>query len=349
MNTGFEEILKRMLDRVPSNIDKREGSIIYDAIAPAAVELQLMYIELDTIMNETFADTASREYLIKRGSERGIIPVGATKAILKGEFNINVAIGSRFSLENLSYVVVGKITDLVFKLECETLGTCGNTLFGKLIPIDYIAGLTKGMLTELLIPGEDEEETEAFRKRYFSSLNSQAFGGNVEDYKEKVNAVPGVGGVRVYPVWNGGGTVKVLIIDSDFNVPGNELIEEVQNKLDPTQNHGEGIGIAPIGHVVTVMGVVADFIKIEATITYVDGWAWEDVQSYVYEILDKYFLDLRRKWSDGSNAVIRISQLESRILEVEGVLDIWGTKINGAAENYVVDEGKVPVRGDVVG
>ena len=44
----YEVILKRMLDRVKNSIDKREGSIIYDALAPAAVELSIMYDELDT-------------------------------------------------------------------------------------------------------------------------------------------------------------------------------------------------------------------------------------------------------------------------------------------------------------
>jgi len=28
-----------------------------------------------------------------------------------------------------------------------------------------------------------------------------------------------VGDVKVYPVWNGGGTVKLVIIDSEYNVP----------------------------------------------------------------------------------------------------------------------------------
>ncbi len=53
-NITYEVILQRMLDRVPNNIDKREGSIIYNALAPAAVELQNMYIEFDAILNEAF-------------------------------------------------------------------------------------------------------------------------------------------------------------------------------------------------------------------------------------------------------------------------------------------------------
>ena len=54
----------------------------------------------------------------------------------------------------------------------------------------------------MVIPGEDEEDTEVFRQRYMDSLNAQAFGGNRADYLEKVNAIPGVGGVKVYRVWN---------------------------------------------------------------------------------------------------------------------------------------------------
>jgi len=45
-NINYDLILNRMLDRVPSSFDKREGSIIYDALAPAAMELMGMYIEL---------------------------------------------------------------------------------------------------------------------------------------------------------------------------------------------------------------------------------------------------------------------------------------------------------------
>lgn len=60
-NNTFETILNTMLARVPTSIDKREGSFIYDALAPTAVELQNMYIQSDYVLNETFAYTASRE------------------------------------------------------------------------------------------------------------------------------------------------------------------------------------------------------------------------------------------------------------------------------------------------
>lgn len=107
----FEVIMERMLNRIPDKFDKREGSIIWNALAPAAIELQLMYIEFDNILMESFADTASYEFLERRAAERGLHPYQSTNAILKAEFNQDVPIGSRFSLEELNYVVIEKIND----------------------------------------------------------------------------------------------------------------------------------------------------------------------------------------------------------------------------------------------
>lgn len=343
----FQSILSQMLARVPDNIDKREGSIIYDALAPAAVELQLMYIEIERVMNETFADTASREYLIKRAKERGIVPFPATKAVLKGVFNQEIAIGERFSLEGMHYAVIEKISDFTYKMECETKGTAGNKKFGDLIPVHYIEGLSIAKLTELLIPGEEEEETEKFRNRYFLSLDSQAFGGNIQDYKQKVNAMVGVGGTKIFPVWNGGGTVKVVIINSDFDIPSLELIEEVQTILDPEQNQGKGLGIAPIGHVVTVRGVTKQELKIDFEITYESGWSWEGVKERAESAIDDYLLGLRKEWEESKTLTVRISQIETRLLDLEGILDIGETRINGMAKNFVMDQESIPVRGSM--
>lgn len=343
----YEVILKRMLDRVPSGLDKREGSVIYTAIAPAAAELAIMYIELDTVLKEMFADTADREYLVRRAAERGIIPKPASYAELKGEFNIDIPIGSRFSLDLLNYTAIERLGSGQYRMKCETIGRAGNSSFGTLVPIDYMKGLTDAKLTELLIPGEDEEETEKFRKRYFDSLSSQAFGGNVADYKEKVLNVSGVGGVKVYPVWNGGGTVKLVIIDSEYRSPTENLIAAVQEAIDPKSGHGKGYGLAPIGHVVTVEGAGNEKISITTNITYQSGYdadrCIEDIQATV----DAYLEELNKSWQEVQEVVVRVSRIESRLLDVEGILDVFDTSINGASGNYVVPSEKIAVRGEI--
>lgn len=345
----YEAILARMLEKIPDTLDKREGSIIFDALAPVAAELAQAYIEMDVILNESFADTASREYLIKRAAERGLSPSPSTYTVAKGEFNIDVSVGDRFSCGDYNYVATEKISTGKWKLKCETAGSTSNGNLGMLIPIDYIYGLESAQLTEVLIPGEDEEETEDFRNRYFSTLSTKSFGGNKSDYIEKVNAISGVGGVKVYPVWNGGGTVKLVIINSEYGKASDALIDSVQTVIDPTVNQEAGDGLAPIGHVVTVETVTETIIDISFSITYQEGYSFEDVKSYITGMIDSYFLELRKTWADSDSLIIRISQLESRLLNVTGVLDVTGTTINGTASNLALGADDIPVRGTVIG
>lgn len=360
-NQTNQIILQRMLDSVDEwarergiTIDTREGSLIRTALSPAALEMQQMYIELSEVLNESFADTQTRDFLIRRCEERGITVESATAAVRKGEFNVDVPIGSVFSLNLLNYKVIAKIETHVFELRCETAGVVGNLESGDLVPNDYVEGLTTAVLTDVLIPGEDEESTEHLRARYFNSLKSQAFGGNIQDYIEKVVSLDGVGGVKVYPVWDGGGTVKVIFLNSQFQVPSNVLIEAVQTALDPTQNQGLGLGIAPIGHIVTVEGVEAETINITTHLTFESGWNWDAIKPYVEQAIDLYFTDLSAEWDtvdwrDDPTATltVRVSQIETRLLGIKGILDVENTTLNGQAQNLPLDVNAIPVRGTV--
>ncbi|WP_342671705.1 baseplate J/gp47 family protein [Paenibacillus glacialis] len=122
----FENILERMLDRVPDGIDKREGSIIYDALAPAAVELAQAYIELDINSSLRFPDTATGEYLDRAIAWSGVARKKSSKAQLRGLFYnasntlLDIPVGSRFSLGELNYKTIGKLSLGNYRLECET-------------------------------------------------------------------------------------------------------------------------------------------------------------------------------------------------------------------------------------
>jgi len=343
----YEVILEHMLAAVPDILDKREGSIIYNALAPAAVELQNMYIEFDWILNQSFADTAQREYLIRRCAERGIIPEKATKAVLQGNFNIDVPIGSRFSLDELNYTAIEKISTGVFKMECETAGIIGNENLGTLIPIEYIDGLTSAELTAVLIPGEDEEDTEVLRQRYLNSFETNPYGGNKQDYIQKTNSIAGVGLTKVTPIWNGGGTVKLTILDSDFNKASSVLIDTVQEEIDPTNSPGQGLGVAPIGHVVTVDTATEVTVNIATTLTFDTGYNWDILQADVIAAMEAYMLEIRTDWANQNISYVRIAQIETRILGIKGIIDITGTTINSLGENLELGQYEIPVLGVV--
>ena len=395
----YESILARMLQKalsINSNLDTREGSLVWYGDAPAAVELQNLYIALDTVLNETFADTATRPYLILRAAERGLSPQPASPAILQMAITpttLFLPLNTRFSIGELNYYVSADRGSGNYELTCETAGEAGNNYTGTVIPIEYVDGLETCKITSVLVPGEDEEDTELFRQRYLNSLNAQAFGGNQIDYIEKVNAIPGVGGVKVYRAWNGnlkpanmippkeaeawieglsgvseeikawldavyaaganskltvGGTVKLVIINSSFKKPSETLVGQVQTAVDPLQNAGEGVGIAPIGHVVRVEGVGEDTINLSFDLYYQREWSWDDVSAYVTEAINGYFFELAQSWADQNEAlVVRISQVESRLLGITGILDIANTKINGEAANCTLTLDHIPVLGTI--
>lgn len=395
----YEELIQRMIKRALTynkNLDSREGSLLFLAEAPAAVELQNLYIALDTVLQETFADTASREYLKLRARERALEPYPATPAILEMTItppDLFLSIGERFSIGELNYSVTEYQGGGIYAITCETPGEAGNDYGPTVIPIEYIEGLETCTITALLIPGENEEDTEAFRQRYLNSLKSRAFGGNKADYIQKVNAIPGVGGVRVYRAWNSnippadlippeqveswinslqnvpptvdlwlktvfqagsnslltvGGTVKIVIIDSTFSTPSDMLVDQVQTALDPIQNAGEGDGLAPIGHVVKVFPVETAAVDLSFSIFYKRGWAWDDVKPNVEQTVKEYFTELAREWADlEDHLIVRISRVESRLLNVDGILDVTGTKVNGKAENLILPIDTIPVVGEL--
>lgn len=344
---SYEEILDRLLSRIPSSFDKREGSVIWLALAPAAAEIVQLQIDSQSRLNESFADTSSYEYLRRRAEERGVHPFEPTNAILKAEFNQDVPLGSMFAKEELTYTVVEKLEDdFEYKIICNQKGTKGNNYFGTIIPLEYIDGLTEAEITEILIPARDLEYIEDFRQRYYDSFKSEAFGGNIQDYKEKTLSIEGVGAVRIIPVWAGGGTVKVIILDGELNKPSNLLISNVQNELDPVGHQGLGYGLAPIGHVVTVEGVNELLINVKSDIILDVGKSWENVKPLIEDELNTYIFNLKQTWKDG-DIIVRIAQIESIILNIDGVLDVSNTEINDDIVNISLSIDEIPELGDV--
>ncbi|WP_200822680.1 baseplate J/gp47 family protein, partial [Clostridioides difficile] len=128
-----------------------------------------------------------------------------------------------------------------------------------------------------------------------------------------------------------------------------DLVNLVQEEIDPLQNQGEGLGLAPIGHRVTVEGVTSTTINISAEITYKNGYTWENIKSIAEEAIDDYLNELNMSWEDEENLIVRISQIETRLLSIDGVLDIANTMINSIASNLNVDKDSIVLRGEVVG
>lgn len=342
----YEQILQRMLDSISLNVDKREGSLIYNALAPAAFELAQMYVELENWLSLVFAHTSSGVYLDKRCNEIGIQRNPATKAIRKGEFNIEVPVGTRFGIDNITYKVIEIIENHDYKLECETAGETGNNQIGALLPIDYVDGLTNATLTDVLIPGEDEETDESLLNKFNTRVKKSSTSGNIYHYLEWTNEVDGVGAARIIPLWSGQNTVKILIVGGDMLPASSELIADVQEYIDPS-SEGIGHGKAPIGATCTVASVESTSLDITANIS---GTSASNVVDNFSQKLKEYFKELiTNDWQTKDNYVVSYAKIGSLLLESiadAGGIDYSNLTINAGNSNIQLSN-KIPVIGTV--
>lgn len=351
-NITEEQILTRMLSRVSSALDKRQSSMIYNSTAPAALELINMYVALDETLNEAFIDTMSLDNLKRKGEELGVTYKEASPTKVKFQADAEVPVGSQFRQGDYTFTITQKLSDFVYYADCDVAGAGSNVCMGDVIMTRNYPNLTSAKIIEISVEGEDDEDVETYRNKLLANSDTETFGGNIGDYKAKVGSIEGVGGVKVYSgtKWNGGGTVKIVFTTSSYNVPSQTLVDQVQTKIDPQVNAGEGIGIAPIGHVVTCLGASAATINITADFTYSDSsYNLEFCLPNMQLAIEEYFLKLNQDWEDRANITVRVADIISYLMDVEGVVDVQNVKLNGSTNNIIVDEDSLVVRGTING
>ena len=371
----YDYILTEALSKVPDNVDKREGSIIRDALSPCCYEAAKHILYLADIIEQTYIETANGLWLDGRVIEGGITRDPATYAKKLGVFKTQldepcqISIGQSFSTVGdtiLNYTAVqvyanedGDVVPGSYIMQCNTVGSVGNSYIGRIVPNDYIEKLASAEITTLLYPGEEEESDDSLRERFLANLMKTAFGGNIAQYRQWAKEIPGIGGVQVYPIWAGGGTVKLSIIDTDYNSCSSEFCQTILEKFDPENSGGEtglGLGIAPIGHKVTVSTPLPRTINVSGKITLLPGYKLKTLMPDIKASLENYLLSLREAWenSDDENnysVTVYLGRINFAILNVKGVSSAYELKLNETDTDIKLTETsslqEIPVLGTV--
>ena len=345
----YESILSRALSKVPNSLDRREGSIIFNALAPSSYELALLYTVIQYFIDLSFINSAAGEYLDRRVGELGVTRNPATPAIAQGEFfdsnnqYIDIPIGSRFSVDRVNFRTAERISTGVYRMECEQLGEAGNSFLGPLIPINYINGLGRAVLTELLLHGTEQESDDHLRQRYYDSISNSAYDGNVAQYLKWASEYESgrIGAAKVLPLWNGPNTVKVIILDSQREIASQTLIDDFQNYLDPGST-GLGNGAAPIGAIVTVDTAQAIPIDVALSARLATGYSQTGVEDEIAEAISKHF----RSVSFVVPLVNYIS-VGAVIMGLDSVDTVSNLTINGGTSDVIIPSASVPVLGNL--
>ncbi len=330
-NMTYENILNDMLNRVTSDVDKREGSIIYDALAPAAFQLAQTYFNLNNFIDLVSGDTAVGEYLDRVVADYGLTRKLTTRAIRKVITNGNIPIGSRWGLNDTFYVITEIILTNTYMAECEQYGEVGNTYTGTLENIDNISGIT-AILTDIISSGQNTESDDNLRSRFYAYLQRPSTSGNAFNYKEWALLVPGVGDAKVFPLWDGNGTVKVIIVNSNMEI--DESLESAVHDYIET--------VRPIGASVTVDSPNEKTIGITANIVLDGSVIYDDVVASFTALIANYFKELTFETYSVSYA-----KIGSILLSTPGIADYNSLLVNGGNGNIPIGDTEMPMIGTI--
>lgn len=358
---SYDNILRRMLAEIPDNMDKRPSSPIWNGLAPVASELANEYIEIQIYKDQTYVLTAIGENLDTIGENYSIPRKKATYAeriiqLTDTNDNLtNVPIGSRFSVpdsdSSITYIITRYLETGKAVVQCEQSGVIGNEYTGELLPLFSIDTLKEVIIIGTQTPAQDEEDDDTYRARIIDKLNTKGFAGNIRAYKDMIDEISGASEPKVFPVWNGGGTVKLSVLDSEYNAITSEFQAEIKELIDPEEYTGQGVGMAPIGHQVTIDTPTEVTINIEADVD-LDTVTIGQVQEPAEDYLEQYLLSVRKDWVDNEYTSVYIAQVVASILKVNGIKNVSNVKINGVASDINLEntalEQFIPVLGTVI-
>ena len=327
----YEAILEDMLSRVTSDVDKREGSVIYDALAPCAYQLAQNYFNLNNFIDLVSGDTAVGIYLDRVVADYGITRKPATMAVRKVTATGAIPIGSRWGLGETTYFITGSLMENSYKAQCEQYGETGNLYTGNLLTLDNIPDV-KATLAEIITAGEEEETDDNLRIRFYNQIQSPSTSGNADNYKKWALEVPGVGDAKVYPLWNGNGTVKVIIVDSNMAIDTG--LEQ------PVYNHIEAV--RPIGATVTVTSPASRDISVTANIKLDGTRHLQEVISNFTQAFTGYL-----KGTIFEAYMVSYARIGSLLLATEGIADYSDLLVNGGVTNVAIEDTEMPIAGTI--
>lgn len=358
--TTEEAIRERLLSHVSDDVDKSEGSYIWDALAPAAIELVFVHMALQKVLELGFAETTDLSHLILRAKEHGVYRKEATKAtgtihvkgtagtVLPKDFKVATEADADIGVESVYFVTtkeafIPNSGEIDIPIESVAPGKIGNVASGSIVILAQSrSGVESVTNNERTTGGTDAEEFDSLLKRYLEKVRNPGTSGNVSDYKQWAMSINGVGDAKVIPLWNGNGTVKIIIIDENKDPASEEIVSSVQEFL--THNNGTGDRQAPIGASVTVVSATAVKINIAATVISEskDSGALQEIKNNLTKLLTAYFKSIAFQTN-----TVRYARIGTILLGIPGVIDYNNLIINSITGNISLKDDEIPVIGAV--
>lgn len=346
-NETQEEILSRMLQRVDSSIDKREGSIVFDMMSPASIELALAYIELDNILNFGFADTTYGEYLDKRVKEVGLSRKEAVKAFgkvtISGTVGTVVPAGTQLSTEDEENPILFETLNTItiveekgYEVDVSAVegGASGNVNTGLITTVlgELSGGIISVTNEQPLDGGIDSESDEDLLIRYYDRMRNRSAAGSVTEYRSwALEAHQNISDARIFERWDGPGTLKIVLLATNRRPPSQAIVEAVKDYIEERR---------PIGVELSVVGAKEIPIDVRVKLTLTNSGTIENALAQIENNVTNYLKSLAFV-----DQVVRYTKIADCVLNAEDVLDYENLTVNLGTSNIQIADDEVAVLG----
>lgn len=362
-DTQEATIRSRMLAKVTDGVDKSEGSYVWDSLSPVAIENVFIRMALQKALKLGFAQTVDAEnikFLVMRAEEHGVYRKAATyatgkihvtgkaKTIVPSGIKLATEADADLNIKSVFFVTTETVTisddgtaDVAIK--AVDAGVSGDVSAGSIVLLATARKNVYSVTNQAATTGgTDDESLESLLARYLEKVRNPGTSGNMADYKQWATSVNGVGDAHVIPLWNGEGTVKVVVLGADKKPAAADIVEAVRQYINDKAATGDRM--APIGATVTIVPASTVSMTLDATIVMnaSAGVALSAIQASLTSALEAYLSKMAFQTS-----TIRYSRIGAIILDQTGVVDYSSLTINGQTGNLSLQEDQVAIVGTV--
>ena len=345
-----ELIRSRILDRIGITLQTREGSFTYDTVSPVAFEVWRLMMTLDELITAFYVDENSGKYLDMHAELLDLARRQGTKSAavihFTGKDGVTVPAGTAFfTSAGLQFDLVYDVTLADGKgtgyLQAADVGDWYNVDACEIAQIlRNISGIVS-FENEAAVGGTDPETDANLFERIDNKRKNPSTSGNENHYKEWALSRDGVGGVKVTGLWKGPGTVRVLIVDYDWQPAEPAVITDCCDYIQTKRPVGADVTVVTAGKMdVSVAATV--LIKATASLAAVQKEFVSKLDTYLKALAAEYF-----KTDKIFDYPLYYNKVAAILMGIDGVIDFTELTVNGGTETITIDGTSVPVLGEV--
>lgn len=359
-NSDPDVIQERMMNNLPPDISDMPGDFPYDFTMPTAIEAsQLIQFNLVRALMVAFPEFAWDDWLDLHGEQAHVTRRKANAATgyveVAGEAGVEIEAGTVFCVPATDTrsavefsatekaVLIGEEHTVRVPIKAVEAGAASNVMADT---ITIMSSPKRGVIAirnpEETSGGTEAETDEAYYDRIHAEFEgARSYVGNDNDYIRWAKEVEGIGDCIVAPAWNGPGTVKLILVDSNGSPANEQLLNAVYNHIVSPGDRSKRL--LPAGDAtLTVAAARTKDISYLCTGMVIRGMTTEEAVEAFKAAVQTLYPEAKEL------GVVRYNDVRPLLADIDGIEDFEDFLMNGGHANVPLEADEYADTSEVV-